>query len=83
MTQAAEQKLDKGTINEGLKSKLMQTILVTSEQLQTLAHQRADGIIQNLVYKHKVNPDKLIKAEPKTSDAVRDKWVGCAIEISY
>jgi len=82
IVQASEQKLDKGAINEGLKSKLAQSILITPEQLQTLAHKRADGIIQNLVQKHKVSPDKLTKSELQPSEALRDKWVGCAIGVS-
>jgi len=82
IVQAKEQTLDKGAINEALKSKLVQSILITPEELQTLAHKRADIIIQNLVQKHKVSPDKLTKSELQPSEALRDKWVGCAIGIS-
>jgi len=82
LVQAKEQTLDKGAINEALKSKLAQSILIAPEQLQTLAHKRADSIIQSLVQKHKVSPDKLTKSELQLSEALRDKWVGCAIGIS-
>jgi hypothetical protein len=82
LVQAKEQPLDKSAINEGLKSKLTQSILITPEQLQTLAQKRADVIIQTLVQKHKISPDKLTKSELLPSEALRDKLVGCAIGIS-
>ena len=82
MAQANEQKLEKGAINEGLSTKLAQSMVVTPEQLQALAQKRADLIIQNLVQKYKVSAEKLSKTELQTSEAVREKWVGCAVNIS-
>lgn len=82
IAQAKDQALDKGVINENLKSKLAHAIPITPEQLQTLADKRADIVIQNLVQKHKVSPQRLTKNEPQTTEALREKWVGCAIGIS-
>ena len=77
-----EEKLDKGAIYERLRSKIAEKITVTPEALTTLANKRATAIRDNLITKHKIAPDRLRIQEPQSSDALREKWVGCAISIS-
>ncbi|AFL67526.1 DUF748 domain-containing protein [Sulfurospirillum barnesii] len=76
-----EQKLDRGTINEYLLKKISETVPISPEALSVLAHQRADAIIQNLIIKHKIAPERLLKQDIKKSDALREKWVGCPISL--
>lgn len=77
-----DEKLDLGTINDNLKSKIALALLVTPEELNTLAHQRADAIIQNLTQIQKIASPKILKGELKSSDAIRESWVGCEVTIS-
>lgn len=77
-----EQKMQRGEINQTLKEKLFQSIVVTQEELHTLAHKRADAIITYMTQKYTIPTSRLIKADLQPSDALREKWVGCAIGIS-
>lgn len=77
-----DEKLDFGTIHENLKSKIALTLVITPEELNTLAHQRADAIIQNLTQIQKIASPKILKGELKSSNAIRESWVGCEISIS-
>ena len=77
-----DEKLDFGTIHENLKSKIALTLVITPEELNTLAHQRADAIIQNLTQIQKIASPKILKGELKSSDAIRESWVGCEVSIS-
>jgi len=77
-----DEKLDLGTIHENLKSKIALTLVITPEELNTLAHQRADAIIQNLTQIQKIASPKILKGELKSSDAIRESWVGCEVTIS-
>ena len=77
-----EAKLDMGVINENLKSKIANAIVVAPTELETLANERAEEIIKNLTIKQKISPKRVLKGELQTSDAIRGKWVGCAVNIS-
>ena len=77
-----EEKLDAGAINDNLIAKIAESIVIAPEELQALALKRADVIIQNLITKHKIAPERLLKSEPQASDAIREQWVGCAISVS-
>ncbi|MDD4504865.1 MAG: DUF748 domain-containing protein [Sulfurospirillaceae bacterium] len=77
-----DEKLDFGTIHENFKSKIALTLVITPEELNTLAHQRADAIIQNLTQIQKIASPKILKGELKSSDAIRESWVGCEVTIS-
>ena len=56
--------------------------MVTPEELNALAQKRADAIIQNLTQIQKVASSKILKEELKSSDAIRESWVGCEVTIS-
>lgn len=77
-----EQKADRGFVNETLKNTLVAKLPLEAEALHHLAHKRADTIIQKMTQHHKIPAHKIIKAEMHPSDAIREKWVGCAISIS-
>lgn len=77
-----DEKLDLGAINDNLKSKIALTLLVTPEELNALAHKRADTIIHNLTQIQKIAPLKILKGELKSSDIIRESWVGCEVAIS-
>lgn len=77
-----EQKMPRGEINQKLKEKLFQSVVVTQEELQTLAHKRADAIMTFMTQKYKIPASRLIKIDLQPSDALREKWVGCAIGVS-
>jgi len=77
-----EENLDLGAMHDSLIAKIAENITIAPEALQTLAHKRADTIIQNLITKHKIVPARLIKNELQTSDAIREEWVGCSISVS-
>lgn len=77
-----EENLDVGAINDHLIAKIAQSVTITPEALHELALKRADNIVQNLITKHKIAPQRLIKNETAPSDAIRGEWVGCAISVS-
>jgi|GEM_PF-4875694 len=77
-----EENLDMGAIHDALISKIAEGITIAPEVLQNLALKRSDTIIQTLTTKYKIAPERLIKNEPQTSDAIREEWVGCPISIS-
>lgn len=77
-----EENLARGVINERLIDKIAETIPVNADDLNTLAHKRAEAIIQNLITKHKIAPERLLKQEVQPSEALRDQWIGCAISVS-
>lgn len=77
-----EEKLDAGAINDNLIAKIAESVTIAPEALQALALKRADAIMQNLITKQKIAPQRVIKNEPQVSDAIREQWVGCAISVS-
>jgi len=77
-----EEKLDRGAINENLKSKLANAITITPNELETLAENRAREIIKILTTKYNVSPQRVLKGELQTSDTMREKWVGCKVTVS-
>jgi len=77
-----DEKLDLGTINDNLKSKIALALVVSPEELNALAHKRADAIILNLTQIQKIASPKILKGELKSSDAIRESWVGCEVSIS-
>lgn len=78
-----EQKSDRGAVNETLKQAIIAKLPLAPEELPRLAHKRADTILQNMVQQHKIPAYKLFKGELQSSDAIREKWVGCAINITH
>lgn len=76
-----DENLDIGAINDNLISKIAENITIAPEALQNLALKRSDTIIQTMITKHKIAPARLIKNEPKASDAIREEWVGCTISV--
>lgn len=77
-----EQKLERGAINEALRAKIATTFSITPEDLERLATKRADAIIQTMTQKFAIPASKLTKAPTQPSDAVREKWVGCAVGMN-
>ena len=74
--------LDIGAMNDHFVAKIAEGITIAPEALQTLALKRSETIIQTLSTKYKIAPSRLIKNEPKSSDAIREEWVGCPISVS-
>lgn len=77
-----EENLDLGTIHDALISKIAEGITIAPEALHALALNRFDTIFQTLTTKYQIAPARLIKNEPKASDAIREEWVGCSISVS-
>lgn len=77
-----EENLDLGTIHDALISKIAEGITIMPEALHALALKRFDIIFQTLTTKYQIAPARLIKNEPKASDAIREEWVGCSISVS-
>ena len=78
-----EQKADRGVVNETLKSTIVAKLPLEIEALHRLAHMRADAIMQNMTQQHKIPAHKILKGDMLPSDAIREKWVGCAIGITH
>ena len=78
-----EQKADRGVVNETLKSTIVAKLPLEIEALHLLAHMRADAIMQNMTQQHKIPAHKILKGDMLPSDAIREKWVGCAIGITH
>ncbi|WP_041956114.1 DUF748 domain-containing protein [Sulfurospirillum arsenophilum] len=77
-----EENLDVGAINDNLIAKIAESVTITPEALQALALKRADTIMQNLITKQKIAPQRVLKNEPQNSDAIREEWIGCAVSVS-
>ena len=77
-----DDKLDYGVIRENLKSKIALSLVVSLEELNALGNKRADAIIQNLTQIQKIASPKILKGELKSSNAIRESWVGCEVAIS-
>lgn len=77
-----EEKRDKAYINDALKTKILSTISLPDNTLQTLAKQRAQNVITLLTTKYHINPSRVQMGELKSSDAMRDAWIGCEVSVS-
>ena len=77
-----EQKLERGAMNEALKSKIATTFKIEPQDLERLAQQRADAIVTLLSKKYTVPTTKIIKNSIQPSDAIREKWIGCTVSVS-
>jgi len=77
-----ENKLDMEAIHTQLIDAIAQNVVISPEALNLLAQRRADAIIQDLISKYHIAPERLIKDELKPSDAIRGEWVGCTMSIS-
>jgi len=77
-----EEKLDIEAINTKLIAEIAKSVTIAPETLNLLAEKRADAIIQDLMNKYHIAPERLIKDELKPSDTIREEWVGCTISIS-
>ena len=77
-----EEKLDIGVINNNLIAKISESVIITPQMLQDLALKRAEIITQSLITKHKIAPQRVIKNEVQTSDAIREEWIGCTMSVS-
>ena len=82
LKQYKEENLDAGAINDNLIAKIAERVVITPETLSELANARADAIISTLIQKYKVPRERLIKNTPASSEAIRDKWVGCVNSVS-
>lgn len=76
------QKRERAILNEKLKLMIVQKIVIAPEALQTLAQKRADVILNTMNQKHKIPLSKLAKVDSVSSSAIREKWVGCTIELT-
>lgn len=82
MKQYQAEQLDLASINEHLIEQLAKDVVIPPETLQALAQKRADTIIQTMVAKYHIAPDRLNKQETKESDAIRETWVGCIVSVT-
>lgn len=79
---AKEENLERGAINETLKSRLASTLSLSQNALSTLATQRADAITKMMTQKYAIPANKLLKNEIQSSEALRETWVGCTMSIT-
>ena len=77
-----EEKHDKGEVNQALRDKLATTFTLAPNALETLANQRADGILKMMTQKYAIPMARLVKTDIQTSPAQREQWVGCQMGIS-
>jgi hypothetical protein len=77
-----EENRDKAYINDALKTKKLSTISLPNDTLQILATQRAQNVITLLTTIYHINPSRVQMGELKSSDAMRDAWIGCEVCVS-
>ena len=72
--------IDFAALNDDLRLQLQRTIVVSKEELDVLANERATTVKKELI-KVGIKEERLVIEPPVATQAKQDKWIGCEVKI--